>query len=280
MKLIKHYTRAVVTSFCITAITTTSLINNAFAEEATVAFPDKYMVRVGAYVVDDAKTKFSINSELGGLGTSIDFQKNLGGEDGDTIPRIDAYFRFNNRHRIDFTAFSIDRKGERTIAIDPPLQIGDETWSGDTIKSDIKYTLYRLGYQYSFYHSPKVELGITAGLNITTYDLKFEDSAGTKVETADVTAPLPVFGLRMGYAITPKWFVRYVSEAFFVNFEDKISGAILNYELSTEYKIFKHFALGAGVARIGITADVDDDDWVGSVTDTYAGYMIFGTMYF
>jgi hypothetical protein len=71
-----------------------------------------------------------------------------------------------------------------------------------------------------------------------------------------------------------------VSEAFFVNFEDKISGAILNYELSTEYKIFKHFALGAGVARIGITADVDDDDWVGSVTDTYAGYMIFGTMYF
>jgi hypothetical protein len=280
MRFINRFSKPVVVSFFATSIISIFAINDAMAEEATVAFPDRYMVRVGAYVVDDAKTKFSVNSDLGGLGTTVDFQKNLGGEDGDTIPRIDAYFRFNPRHSINFTAFSIDRQGERTIAIDPPLQIGDETWSGETLKSDIKYTLYRLGYQYSFYHSPKVELGITAGLNVTTYDLKFEDGTGAKAESADVTAPLPVFGLRMGYAITPKWYVHYVSEAFFVNFEDKIRGALLNYELNTEYKIFKNFALGAGVARIGITADVDDDDWVGSVTDTYAGYMIFGTMYF
>jgi hypothetical protein len=256
-------------------------IENARADENQVyAFPDKIMIRIGGYFIDESKTKVSVNSEVGGLGTTIDYQKDLGGEDGDTIPRIDAYYRFNPRHSIDFTAFSIDRKGERTIAIDPPLQIGDETWSGETIYSDIKYTLYRLGYKYSFYHSPKVELGITAGLNVTEYDLKFSDSTGAKAESAGVTVPLPVFGLRMGYAITPKWYVRYVSEAFFVNFEDTVRGAIINYELNTEYKLFKNFALGVGVARIGINADVDDDDWRGSVTDTYAGYTVFGTLYF
>jgi hypothetical protein len=258
-----------------------SLFNHAMAEdEAPVfAFPDKWMVRLGAYVIDGANTTVSVNSAVG-LGAVIDYQKDLGGEDSDTIPRIDAYYRFNERHRIDFTSFSIDRKGTRTLAIDPPIQIGDETYSGETIQSDIKYTLYRLGYGYSFYHSPKVELTLTAGLNMTEYDLKFALEDGTKAESAGVTVPLPVFGLRMGYAITPKWSVRYVSEAFFVEFDDSFRGAILNYELNTEYRLFKHFALGAGIARIGVNAEVDDDDWRGKVTDSYRGFNLFGTFYF
>jgi hypothetical protein len=89
-----------------------------------------------------------------------------------------------------------------------------------------------------------------------------------------------MFGLRMGYAITPKWFVRYVTEAFFIDFEDKVRGAVLNYELNTEYKLFKHFAIGAGLARLGQSVDVDDDSWRGSVSDTYSGYTVFGTFYF
>lgn len=248
-------------------------------DESAVAFPDKWMIRVGAYIVDDSNTQVSVNSNIGGLGTTIDFQRDLGGEDGDTIPRIDAYYRFNDRHRIDFTSFSVDRKGERTLAIDITID-GQDYFIGETIKSDVKYTLYRLGYGYSFYHSPKTELTLTAGLNLTSYDLKFELDDGSRAESAGISVPLPVIGLRMGYAITPKWNVRYVSEAFFVNFEDTFRGAIINFELTTEYRLFEHFALGAGVARIGINAEVDDDDWRGKVTDAYRGVNLFGTFYF
>ena len=282
MKFFNHYSKSVVIAFVAAAITSTSFINNAIAEEneeLTVAFPDKWMIRLGAYIVDGSNTQFSVNSALGGLGATIDYQKDLGGEDGDTIPRIDAYFRFNERHRIDFTAFSIDRKGTRTLAIDVTIE-GNDYSVGETINSDIKYTLYRLGYAYSFYHSPKVELSLTAGLNITTYDLSFSLADGTGAESAGTTVPLPVVGLRMGYAITPKWSVRYVSEAFFIDIDDKFRGAILNYEVNTEYKIFKHFALGVGIARIGVNAEVDDDDWRGKVTDSYRGYNVFGTFYF
>ena len=255
--------------------------NVTAAEDETVfAFPDKYMLRVGAYIVDGSDTQFSVTSDIGGLGTVIDYSRDLGGESRDTIPRIDAYYRFNERHRIDFTAFSIDRKGSRVLAIDPPIVIDGEDFSGGAINSEIKYTLYRLGYGYSFYHSDKTELTITAGLNITSYDLKFEDDTGAKSESADVTAPLPMFGLRMGYAITPKWSVHYVSEAFFIELDDTVKGAIINYELNTEYKLFKNFAIGAGVARIGTSVDVNDDDWKGSVSDSYRGYTVFGTLYF
>jgi hypothetical protein len=280
MKLINRFAGSAAILCTASVISVACIDDVAAEEEPNVAFPDTWMLRLGGYFIDSSKTKVSINSDLGGLGTTIDYQKDLGGEESDTIPRVDAYYRFNPRHRIDFTSFTIDRKGERTIAIDPPLVIGDETYSGETIRSDIKYTLYRLGYQYSFYHSPKVELGVTAGINVTSYDLSFESSNGGKQESAGVTVPLPVFGLRMGYAITPKWYIRYVSEAFFVDIENTFRGALLNYELNTEYKVFKNFALGIGLARLGITADVDDDDWRGSVSDSYAGYTLFGTFYF
>jgi hypothetical protein len=279
MRFIKRYTKPVVMSLC-AAIASTSIINNAIADdEAQVyAFPDKWMIRLGAYIVDGSNTTVSVGSPVG-LGAIIDYQKDLGGEDSDTIPRIDAYYRFNERHRIDFTSFSIDRKGERTLAVD--LTIGDQDFfASETLFSDIKYTLYRVGYGYSFYHSPKTELTLTAGLNITEYDLTFALADGSKAESAGVSVPLPVVGLRMGYAITPKWNVHYVSEAFFIDFDDSFRGAIINFELNTEYRLFKHFALGAGIARIGVDAEVDDDDWRGKVTDSYRGFNVFGTFYF
>ena len=256
-----------------------TVTSNASADDAAVhAFPDKWMFRLGAYVIDGADTQVSVNSDVG-IGTSIDYQRDLGGEDGDTIPRIDAYYRFNERHRLDFTVFSVDRQGERTLTLD--LTIGDENFTAsETVFSEIAYDLYKLGYTYSFYHSPKVELGLSVGLNIMSYDLRFTDSAGAKVETADVSVPLPTFGLRMGYAITPKWSVSYLSEAFFIEIDDALKGALLNYELNTEYKLFRHFALGIGLARIGLDVDVNDDNWRGSVSDGYRGYNVFGTLYF
>ncbi len=274
--LTKAFAVPVVAGLVLTGLMSGSV--SAAEEEAAVAFPDKYMLRLGAYIVDGADTQFSASK--GGLGTVIDYSRDLGGDSRDTIPRIDAYYRFNPRHRIDFTSFSIDRKGSRTLAIDPPIVIDGEDFSGGTLNSDIKYTLYKLGYGYSFYHSPEVELTITAGLNFTTYDFKFSNDTGDKAESAGFTAPLPMFGLRMGYAITPKWSVNYVAEAFFIEFEDTVKGALINYELNTEYKLFKNFAIGAGLARIGSNVEVNDDDYSGKISDSYRGYTIFGTFYF
>ncbi len=282
MKYINRMAAVAISAGLSAALASTAVLKTANAdekEELTIAFPDKWMIRAGAYVVDQSKTQVSLNSNIGGIGTVVDYQRDLGGEDGDTIPRIDAYYRFNPRHRIDFTAFSISRKGERTLAID--IDIGDENFLIDeTVRSDIKYTLYKFGYSYSFYHSPKTELSLSAGLNVTDYDLKFENDDGTKAEAAGVTVPLPVIGLRLGYAITPRWYVRYISEAFFIDIDNTFRGGLINLELNTEYKIFNNFALGVGLARLGTNVDVDSDDWRGSFSDGYRGVTVFGTLYF
>ena len=281
MTFIKRSNRAAAVSCLAAILVATAGVNNARAddiEETRYVGSDKWMLRLGAYFIDGADTTVAINTPIG-VGTIIDYQRDLGGEDSDTIPRIDAFYRFNERHRLDFTWFSIDRQGERTLAID--ITIGDETFNeSETVLSDIKYELYALRYNYSFYHSPKVELAVSAGLNITDYDLKFQTDTGDKAESAGLTVPLPLIGLRMVYAITPKWYVRYVSEAFFIDFDDSFRGALLNYELSTEYRIFNNFALGVGLARISLDADINADDWQGKTTDSYRGYTAFGSFYF
>lgn len=255
-------------------------IASADSDSNSYGFSEHFMLRAGAYFVDTTDTRFSINSNKGsGAGTSLDYKKDLGGEARDKIPRIDAYYRFNDYHRIDFTAFSVDRPGRRTITGD--ITIDDTTYAVDeTINSDIKYTLYRLGYGYSFYRSDKVELSFTAGLNITKYDLSFSDSSGAKAEDAGVTVPLPTFGLRMGYLITPRWSVQYVTELFAIQVKDTFKGSLVNFELNTEYRLFEHFALGAGIASLGLSADVSGDAWRGAVSDRYAGFTAFGTLYF
>ena len=94
MKIIKRSTRSAAISFFIAVMASTSMIKNVIAEEneeLTVAFPDKWMLRLGAYIIDGANTTVSVNSAIG-LGAVIDYQKDLGGEDGDSIPRIDAYY--------------------------------------------------------------------------------------------------------------------------------------------------------------------------------------------
>ena len=55
-----------------------SIFNSAVAEEAqqaTVAFPDSWMIRLGTYIVDGTDTTFSVSSNVAGLGTVIGSRK-------------------------------------------------------------------------------------------------------------------------------------------------------------------------------------------------------------
>ena len=87
----------------------------------------------------------------------------------------------------------------------------------------------------------------------------------TSRKSAGVSAPLPTFGLRLGYKISPNWYLRYVSETFFIEIEDTLKGTLLNYELDLEYRVSPRFTVGAGISRISTDLDADDDDWKGGL---------------
>ena len=246
--------------------------NPAFAADAS-AFPEKFMLRLSSYNVEEADTDIAVFTDTT-IGTGVSFADDLGGDTRVTIPRIDLRYRFNQRHRIDFTHLRIERDGRELLQIDISFE-GQSYSIGETVVSDISYELFKLGYAYSFYHSPVVELGFTAGLNLTSYDFDAELADGTSSSSSEVTAPLPMFGLSMSYAITPKLSIHYLSETFFIELGDELKGAFLNHELNLRYKLGKSFLLGAGITRLSVDMSANDEDWRGRISDSHRGLSFF-----
>ena len=248
-------------------------------DDARVAFPEKFMLRLSSYSLQNAETGVSVNSKNGtGIGTNIDFSRDLGGDDSVTVPRLDMYYRFNPRHRIDFGTYTVKRSGERTLNIE--IEFEDEIYAiGERIDSEIEYTMYRIGYSYSFYHSDRVELSLSAGLNVMDYAFELSNSDGSNASDADVTAPLPMTGVRIAYAINDNWSVHYLAETFFIEIEDTLKGSLINSEVTLRYRMFDHFILGAGFADFSTDLEAEDSDWNGRVEESSRGYILFLSYY-
>lgn len=243
-----------------------------------LAFPDRFMIRLASYSVQDADTDIAVASSSSGVGAGYSFSDDLGGEDNVTVPRLDAYYRFNDRHRIDFSAFTIDRDGRKVLEIDVDLE--DETFNvGETLVSDIKYELFKVAYGYSFFRSDRIELGLSAGFNVTGYKFDFELADGSEGSSSDVSGPLPMFGLRMSYLINPRWSLHYVSEAFYIEIEDALKGSFTTTEVDIQYHFNDSFVLGAGITRFSTDLTADDSDWKGRIADSHRGLLVYGSYY-
>ena len=250
----------------------------ALAEDKDKAFDDRFMFRISSYFVKDADTDIAVADTTTGVGATFSFNDDLGGDDEVTIPRIDAYYRFNDRHRIDFSYFRIERDGRKALLIE--VDFDDDSFdAGDTVTTSIDYELLKIGYGYSFYRSDRVELSLTAGLNITTYDFQYELEDGSRGDNADATGPLPMFGLRLSYAITPKWSVHYQTESFYIEIEDTLDGSFITNEINLDYRFNQYFELGVGLTRFSTDLDASDDDWRGGVSDSHRGALIYATLY-
>lgn len=62
--------------------------------------------------------------------------------------------------------------------------------------------------------------------------------------------------------------------------DDDLKGALLNNELSVEYQFNNGIALGFGLDRVGADLDYTSDDGKGRITDSYDGYLLYGSYYF
>lgn len=252
-------------------------IKHATAASEGEVSPDRLKFRLSSYNVFDADTDIAVFSSSG-AGATVNFGDDLGGEKVVTIPRLDGYYRFNEYHRIDFTVFKTDRSGLEVLDLN--VDLGEESYViGDLLETDIKFSFLKLGYAYSFFHSPDVELSFTVGLNITEYDFSFGLENGGQSGSTGASAPLPTYGFRMAYNIDSNWSLYYVSETFFIHIDDELKGALLNYELDLEYRFDNSFVLGAGISRISADLDVSSSDWQGRLADSNRGLLIYLAYY-
>ncbi|MDH5221116.1 MAG: hypothetical protein OEW94_07780 [Betaproteobacteria bacterium] len=241
---------------------------------------DRYSLSLGAYFVSRTNGTIRLDRTVGGIvtiGTSIDWERDLGGETSMTVPRLDGYFRFAPKHRMDFSWYKIDRGG--LIVSQRGLDFGDVTFPpGSTLDSELNTETLKATYTYSFYRAPEIETSLSVGLHVTRMDASVRSSGGGLAESNSVTAPLPVFGFRLDYAFTPKWWMRSKYELFFLDSADEYQGALSDFTIAVEHHTFKHVGFGFGLNRSSLDIEVQDPDQRGAFSSVLNGLMLYVTV--
>jgi hypothetical protein len=245
------------------------------ADGVTTIEEDPYYLSLGAYFVynTNATLRLDRTAGLATIGTSLNWERDLGGETSMTVPRIDGYYRFAPKHRVDLSWYKIERGGQ--IVTQRGIDFGDASFpAGTPITSAFDTETTKLTYTYSFYRRPEIETALSVGLHVTKLDMSIQSPLGIS-ESETVTAPLPVFGFRLDYAITPKWWVRTKYELFFLDSADEIEGAYSDFTLGVEHRTFQHVGFGLGLNRNALDIDVSSDNKRGAVNSVLSGFMLY-----
>ena len=255
----------------------------AQAQSDDVKVWPKFEIAVGGFVTNN-DTDIQINSATLGAGVNVNLEDALGIDASSNTYRVDLLYRFGEtrRNEIEFHYFKNKRNGSKVLEED--LQIGDETYpAGTGVNSDNSLTFYNLDYVYNFLMDDRVRLGGSVGLHTTGIKFDISESGGGKATSEDVTAPLPMIGLRLDVVLAKHWRMKTNINLFYIEY-DNYTGRLSDTFVGVEYVPWKHFGLGAGVNAINyyIEADGGSDftSFNGSFNYRLTGLMFYGKYFF
>jgi len=243
---------------------------------------EKFGANFGVFM-SATDTSFRIGS---GVGLDIDVEELLDLDTTSTVFRTDALWRFskNRRHRLDFTWFAFKRDGTKQIGQDITIEDGDGNPitidAGTTVNAFFDLDIYEVAYSYSFFQDDRIDLAAGLGLYIMPLDFGLKATGLIDEEgSAKFTAPLPVLGLRMDFALTPQWFIRTGSQIFYLKYEN-FTGSVLEFRAALEYNPWKHVGIGLGFDSLGVKVEADGQDYPeidfkGNVEFNYTGFQLY-----
>ncbi|MCJ7556891.1 MAG: hypothetical protein MUP90_08265 [Gammaproteobacteria bacterium] len=235
-------------------------------------------INLGVFVTNrDSTTR--LDGDIPDSGTPIDLETDLGLAKQDSVFRIDGFYRFNKKHRIDFSYFDLSREGSKVLnrTID---FLGQEFLINTQVDANFDMSIYKVAYTYSVIQNDSGYLGLSAGLYIADIStgISVTPLDGGLIEVAaaseSVTAPLPVFGLRGQYNFTDKWMFRGSAEIFVYEY-DVYSGSLYDVYAGIDYQLFKNMAVGIGYNSVRLDIGVSGDRFNGNLAWTYDGGLLF-----
>jgi hypothetical protein len=190
----------------------------------------------------------------GGAGTEISLEDDFGHDADDTTLKVDGYWRFGRRGRLDFAYQTFRRGAEHTLERD--IVFGDETYHvGATIDSDARLDVGELYYSYSLLNTGEAEVGLMLGVSsfFNEWDVEATGSAtggggaqagSTQRESKELIAPIPAIGAHFRYTLLPgflahgrvKWMKATISD---------YTGSMLQWRAGLDYFFTPNFGIGA-----------------------------------
>jgi hypothetical protein len=248
---------------------------------------EKFSVSLGAFL-SNTTSGVRVGS---GMGLDINLEDLLGMEDKTTVARAEAFWRFtpNRKHRLDASWFALRRSANRKVGED--FDIKDRNGNtvtinaGSDVSSHFNLDIIETAYSYSFIQDDRLDLAVSGGVYIMPIDFGLTATGASNAdETMKFTAPLPVVGLRMDVALTPKWYLRTGSQFFYIQYQN-FTGSLTQLRAAVEYLPFKHFGVGLGLdtMRFNMEATRESDpniDFKGNVDFRYTGLQLYGKLRF
>ena len=244
---------------------------------ATLAHADDYpsptdeRVRLSLGVMHLASTtNLRLDSSQGVPGTPINAENDLGLDRSDFEPKFQAMVRVDERHRLRFDYFTLDRTGQTTIA-GPPIVFRDVVLpTGDPVRTDLSLRTLGISYEYSFLHREKFEVAATVGINDT--DISSRARIATQTLHVDQRAaqagPFPTLGLDATYVVSQRFYFDGRAQYFKVAI-DHLDGSLGFYELDALYRFRPNVSFALGYTAVKATLD--------SRKPSNSGYVDFGS---
>jgi hypothetical protein len=229
-------------------------------------------ILLGAFITDRQSTT-RLDSDSG-EGTEIDLEDDLGLESSTNVARLGGYVWLNERHRLDGGYFDLDR--ESTFPIDETIEFGDETFTINTvIETESKLSIIKADYTFAVLARDRGYLGLTAGLYIADTSMTIREATLGQSESEDVTAPLPLFGLRGDYAINDRITLTGAAQWFGFEAED-VDGRLTDFYVGADYGFGQRMAVGLAYNRVSMNLGAIEDRGLNSRLDWgYDGFLLY-----
>jgi hypothetical protein len=274
--------------FVSSALLAAGLAGPALAQSAPPAqalLDDRFVFNIGAFLLQ-TDTKAQLNGQSV-TNPEVDFDQTFGKPKDATRVRADALWRITPTHHARLMYFTNNQSRSRVLA--NPVKWGDLTYqAGSSVKSETKYSITEVAYEYGFMRQPSYEVAATIGVHYTDISLKLSGLATTvdsngvvsqavfSSKEASAPAPLPVIGLRGGWVVAPEWYVD-ASAQFFKVKVGNVDGSISDLRVGTTWMFSRHLGLGLGYNRFFTKVDVTKDTFNGRLKFGYSGLQMYLT---
>jgi len=255
------------------------------AEDAKYNLPwEKFSVQAGAFFAG-LNNKVTVGVE--GAGIAVDVEKALGLDVQNQVFRVGGLYRIGEkrRHRVDLDYLYFNRSATKTIAGDNIVVDNVTLTPGTVVDTTFNIQILRAAYSYSFFQDDRMDLAGSFGFFVMP--IKFELSAsglGSGKGDFNFTAPLPAFGLRGDFAVTPRWLIRTNIDFFYLEYQS-FKGALVDTRVAVEYNPWKHFGFGLGVDNFRMAVEAKDEDYPavnfqGNIKSSFLGVQLYGRYFF
>ena len=241
----------------------------AFSQE-TNTDTSKWGFTLGAFFADqDMKTELEVS--VGDTDRAVDFEDDLGLRDSQSVFRLAAFYDFNERHRLDLDVFDLSQTSVVTISRE--IEWGDTVFPvAADIATGLDLTIYKAAYTYHMLRREKYRLGVTGGLYVADIALRLDILESDEEERGELTAPLPVFGLRGEYFFSDRWRAGASAEWFGLEVGD-YEGTLHDFLIGIDYRFGNHSAIGVGFNSVHIDVDATEEDLQADLRWKYSGFI-------